>query len=94
MGKTDYLLQRRMDNPMSTEGMDQFLHATKAGALAQAIELATKSDRLGHRDERSRNRMRTPQARVVALWRLLLWPAWAFGVILYAFVVGLDLFSD
>jgi hypothetical protein len=38
--------------------------------------------------------MRTPQARVVALWRLLLWPAWAFGVILYAIVVGLDLFSD
>ncbi len=82
---------------MSTEGMGQYLQATKASAFAQAIELATKSDRLARQDVRSRNRMlvaRASPVHVVALWRPLLRLAWTVGVILVAIALGLDLFSD
>ena len=81
---------------MFTKEMDQYFQATKAGALAQAVDHATKSDRLSRRNIRRRNQKLNPRAIwacIVAVWHLMSRPAWALGVIVLAIVLDLVLFS-
>jgi hypothetical protein len=80
---------------MSTEGMDRFLQATKAGAFVRALELANKSDRRDRLDMGSRNTktaVRTGQGRRLAVRRLLLNPVWGYGLVLLAIARYLELF--
>jgi uncharacterized membrane protein len=81
---------------MSTAGTDQILLATTAGAFAQAMGQATRSDRSAREDLSSRNRRlaaRARQVRVVTLWRRPLRPAWALAVSLCIIALGLGVFS-
>jgi hypothetical protein len=81
---------------MSIDGTNQIMLATTAGAFAQAMALATKSDRPAREDSgprRGKSAARARQVRVVAPWRRPLRPAWAFAVSLCIIAIGLDIFS-
>lgn len=81
---------------MSTQGTDQILLATTAGAFAQAMGQATKSDRSAREDLSSRNRrlaVRARRVRVGTLWRRPLRPARALAVSFCIITLGLSIFS-
>jgi hypothetical protein len=78
---------------MSIKGLGTFSEATKAGAFAQAVDQAAKSDR------QSRKPVRKQQPKLgrfgdVGLWKLLSGPAWVLGVIGLSIVIELVVFSD
>lgn len=78
---------------MSIKGLGLYFEATKAGAFAQAVDQAAKSDR------QSRKPVRRQQPKLrrfgdVGLWKLLSDPAWALGAIVLTLVIELIVFSD
>ncbi len=81
---------------MSIDGTNQIMLATTAGAFAQAMGQAARSDRLAREDPGSRSGRLVGFARlvrVVAPWRRPLRPAWAVAVSLCVIAMGLNIFS-
>ena len=82
---------------MPTKGLGLYLGATKAGAFAQAVDQAAKSDQQSCKPIRRKQQQLSRRAiwiGVIALGRLMSGPAWALFVIVLTIAIELVVFSD